>query len=78
MRAMARSPDTTADGSSQTRDSSRDRRADDAKSLVMTVVSQMVDNGKVEWNLTTTGDIELRLLTGEVFLLGEISVTRVA
>jgi len=75
MRAMARSPTTDA----KTRNvAAASPRTQDAKSLVMTAVGQMVDNGKAEWNLTTTGDIELRLLTGEVFLLGEISVTRVA
>lgn len=75
MRAMARSPTTDA----KTRNSAAaNPRTQDAKSLVMTVIGQMVDNGKAEWNLTATGEIELRLLTGEVFLLGEISVTRLA
>lgn len=75
MRAMARSPTTDT----KTRKvAAASLRTQDAKSLVMTAVGQMVDNGKAEWNLTATGDIELRLLTGEVFLLGEMSVTRVA
>ncbi|MFD2052894.1 hypothetical protein ACFSQT_07140 [Mesorhizobium calcicola] len=78
MRAMAKSPDNTADGSSQTRDRSRHKRADDAKSLVMTVIGELVDGGKAEWGRTAGGDIELRLLTGEVFLLGELFVIRVA
>ncbi|MFB9981152.1 hypothetical protein ACFSQQ_19965 [Mesorhizobium kowhaii] len=78
MRAMARSPDNTANGNSQTRDSSRHKRADDAKSLVMTAIGELIDGGKAEWSRTTTGEIELHLLTGEVFLLGELSVTRLA
>jgi hypothetical protein len=44
----------------------------------MTAIGQMVDDGKAEWSRTATGDIELRLLTGEVFVLGELAVTRVA
>ncbi|PWJ94881.1 MULTISPECIES: hypothetical protein [Mesorhizobium] len=73
MRAMARSPDATT----QTQAAGR-RRAPDAKSRVMTAIGRMVDDGKAEWSLITSGDIELRLSTGEVFLLGEFDVTRVA
>jgi hypothetical protein len=75
MRTMARSP--TADATSQTQ-AAGSRRAPDAKSRVMTAIGQMVDDGKAEWSRTATGDIELRLLTGEVFVLGELAVTRVA
>ncbi|WP_136622249.1 MULTISPECIES: hypothetical protein [Mesorhizobium] len=74
MRAMARSP--TTDAISQTQ-AAGSRRAPDAKSLVMTVIGQMVDDGEAEWSRTATGEIELRLLTGEVFVLGEMFVTRV-
>jgi hypothetical protein len=77
MRAMARSP--TTDATSQTRNGAvTSRHAQDAKSRVMVAIGQLVDDGKAEWNRTATGEIELRLRTGEVFLLGEFAVTRVA
>jgi hypothetical protein len=77
MRAMARSPESSTDATSQTQ-AAGSRRAPDAKSLVMATIGELVDDGKAEWNRTATGEIELRLLTGEVFLLGEVSVIRVA
>ncbi|WP_352633874.1 hypothetical protein [Mesorhizobium sp. M0496] len=43
----------------------------------MAAIGELVDGGKAEWSRTATGEIELRLLTGEVFVLGEIFVTRV-
>ncbi|MGX7873738.1 hypothetical protein ACVDG5_014115 [Mesorhizobium sp. ORM6] len=43
----------------------------------MAAISELVDEGKAEWNHAATGEIELRLSTGEVFVLGEESVTRV-
>lgn len=77
MRAMARSPTTSANG--QIRGSAvGDQRAENAKSFVMTAIGELVDGGTAEWTLTATGEIELRLLNGEVFVLGEVSVTRVA
>ena len=75
MRAMARSP--TTDATSQTQ-AAGSRQTADAKSRVMAAIGQMVDDGKAEWSRTATGEVELHLLTGEVFLLGEVSVTRVA
>jgi hypothetical protein len=75
MRAMARSP--TTDATSQTQ-AAGSQRVPDAKTSVMIAIGQMVDDGKAAWNRTATGEIELRLLTGEVFLLGEIAVTRIA
>jgi hypothetical protein len=75
MRAMARSP--TTDATSQTQ-AAGSRQTADTKSRVMAAIGQMVDDGKAEWSRTATGEIELHLLTGEVFLLGEVSVTRVA
>jgi hypothetical protein len=77
MRAMARSPESSTDATSQTQ-SAGSRRAPDAKSLVMATIGALVDDGKAEWNRTANGEIELRLSTGEVFLLGEVFVTRVA
>ncbi len=54
------------------------RGAIDAKSQVLAAIGGLVDSGKAEWSRTATGEIELRLLSGEVFLLGEVAVTRVA
>ncbi|TGQ86357.1 hypothetical protein EN851_30385 [Mesorhizobium sp. M8A.F.Ca.ET.208.01.1.1] len=73
MRAMARSPTTGAN--SQIANGAAVR--EDAKALVMAAIGELVHGGKAEWNRTATGEIELRLLSGEVFLLGEMSVTRV-
>ncbi|BCG79424.1 hypothetical protein MesoLj113b_29660 [Mesorhizobium sp. 113-3-3] len=50
----------------------------DAKSRVLAAIGELVDSGKAEWSRTATGEVELRLLSGEVFLLGEVAVTRVA
>ena len=76
MRAMARSP--TTDAKPRGNGTAATPRSQDAKSLVMTAIGELVDGGKAEWNLTTSGEIELRLFTGEVFLLGEFSVARLA
>ncbi|WP_246675353.1 hypothetical protein [Mesorhizobium sp. B2-3-4] len=54
------------------------RHMDDAKSLVLAAIGEWVDDGKAEWSRTASGEIELRLSTGEVFVLGEASVTRIA
>ncbi|WP_245476008.1 hypothetical protein [Mesorhizobium sp. M7A.F.Ca.US.006.01.1.1] len=72
---MARSPST--DATSET-EAAGSRRVPDAKSRVTTAIGQLVEDGRAEWRRTATGDIELRLLTGEVFVLGEMFVTRVA
>ena len=72
MRTMARS--STAGANRQIANNG----AEDAKSLVLAAIGELVDAGRAEWNRTATGELELRLLSGEVFLLGEVSVTRVA
>ncbi|WP_232375773.1 hypothetical protein [Mesorhizobium comanense] len=51
---------------------------EDAKSRILAAIGELVDEGKAEWHRTGTGEIELRLVSGEVFVLGEVSVTRVA
>ncbi|WP_246740967.1 hypothetical protein [Mesorhizobium sp. NZP2298] len=53
-------------------------RPEDAKSLVLAAIGELVDTGRAEWSRTATGEIELRLSSGEVLVLGEVSVTRVA
>ncbi|MBZ9998367.1 hypothetical protein [Mesorhizobium sp. BH1-1-4] len=70
---MARSSTAAAD--SQVANGTAVR--EDAKALVMAAIGMLVENGKAEWSRTATGEIELRLVSGEVFVLGEASVTRV-
>jgi len=72
MRTMARS--STAGANSQIANGA----AFNAKSQVLAAIGELVDAGKAEWSRTATDEIELRLVSGEVFLLGEVSVTRVA
>ena len=72
MRTMARS--STACANSQIVNSI----AVDAKSQVLAAIGELVDDGKAEWRRTASGEVELRLLSGEVFVLGEVFVTRVA
>ncbi|WP_246135609.1 hypothetical protein [Mesorhizobium intechi] len=50
----------------------------DAKSQVLAAIGRLVADGKAEWRRTATGEIELRLSSGELFVLGEVAVTRVA
>ncbi len=52
--------------------------ADPAKALVMSSIGELVTRGHAEWRTLRNGDVELRLATGEVFLLGDQSVTRTA
>lgn len=75
MRAMARSSTTGAN--SQIANGAAVNR-EDAKTLVMAAMGELVEDGQAEWSRTATGEIELRLMSGEVFVLGEMSVTRVA
>jgi hypothetical protein len=50
--------------------------ADPAKALVMSTIGHLVSDGFAVWSLLANGDVELRFLTGEVFLLGDTSITR--
>jgi hypothetical protein len=54
------------------------RSADRAKALVVAGIGRLVDDGHASWGLSDSGDVELRLVTGEVFLLGGTTVTRIA
>ncbi|TGQ64189.1 hypothetical protein EN829_020385 [Mesorhizobium sp. M00.F.Ca.ET.186.01.1.1] len=72
MRAMARPSDAekqVLSGAAASRD--------DAKSKVLAAIGALVDGGRAEWSRSASGEIELRLSTGEVFVLGAVSVTRV-
>lgn len=52
--------------------------ADRAKALVIAGIGRLVRDGHANWRLSDTGDVELRLVTGEVFLLGSTTMTRIA
>jgi hypothetical protein len=51
---------------------------DAAKALFMTEVARIVAEGRGELARLESGTLELRLATGEIFHLGEQSVTRTA
>ncbi|MBZ9797715.1 hypothetical protein [Mesorhizobium sp. ES1-4] len=75
MRVMARSSTTSANSQAANRAAVGQEKA---KALVMAAIGALVEDGKAEWNRTATGEIEMRLMSGEVFVLGEVSVTRIA
>jgi hypothetical protein len=50
---------------------------DPAKSLVMRHLGQLVSDGFAEWRTLADNAIELRFMSGEVFLLAEKTITRV-
>lgn len=75
MGAMARSP---ASGANSRTSNGEVVDSEDAKSMVMAAIGELVDGGQAEWSRTATGEVELRLISGEVFVLGDVSVTRVA
>jgi hypothetical protein len=51
---------------------------DPAKSLVMMYLSQFVNDGYGEWHARDNGDLELRFVTGEIFLMADTTMTRLA
>ena len=51
--------------------------ADPAKTAVMTFARQLAREGLAQWTALGNGIVEFTLLSGEVFHLGETSVTRV-
>ena len=53
-------------------------QADTAKALVMTSVEQLVAHGYAEWDMLENGDVQLRLHTGEIFVLAESVIVRIA
>ncbi|AEH87762.1 hypothetical protein [Mesorhizobium opportunistum] len=73
MRAMARSSTSGANVPS----SGSVAQQEDAKSQVLAAIGELVNEGKAEWSRGESGEIELRLVSGEVFVLGEVAVTRV-
>jgi hypothetical protein len=53
-------------------------RDDPAKTLVMMYLSQFVNDGYAEWHARDDGDFELRFVTGEIFLMADATMTRLA
>jgi hypothetical protein len=51
---------------------------DPAKPLVMMYLSQFVNDGYAEWHARDDGDFELRFVTGEIFLMADTTMTRLA
>jgi hypothetical protein len=51
--------------------------ADPSKAFVIAHFWQLAADGLAEWNPMQDGNVELRLSTGEAFLLGNASVTRI-
>jgi len=51
--------------------------ADPAKALVMSHIDRLVSDACAEWSLLDTGDVELRLLSGEIFHLADTTITRI-
>jgi hypothetical protein len=50
---------------------------DAAKALFMTEVARIVEEGRGELERLESGTLELRLTTGEIYQLGEQSITRI-
>lgn len=52
--------------------------ADPMKALVMKYIGQLVAAGHAEWELRVNGSVQLCFRTGEIFLLEETVIVRVA
>jgi hypothetical protein len=52
--------------------------ANPAKTVVLAAIGTQVAAGHAEWKTLETGEIELRLVTGETFLLAEAAIIRLA
>jgi hypothetical protein len=52
--------------------------ADPMKALVMKYIGQLVTAGHAEWEMRENGSVRLRCRTGEIFLLEERMIVRVA
>jgi hypothetical protein len=50
----------------------------DPKAFVMTYFHRLLASGFAEWHMLENGDIRLQLLTGEIYLLAEATVIRIA
>lgn len=52
-------------------------QGDPAKTLVMNYIRQLIADGLAKWTMQDNGEIQLRLHTGETFLLTEKVIVRV-
>jgi hypothetical protein len=52
--------------------------ADPMKPLVMKYIGRLVAAGHAEWEMRENGSVQLRCRTGEIFLLEEATILRVA
>jgi hypothetical protein len=52
--------------------------ADPMKALVMKYIAQLVAAGRAEWEIRENGSVQLRCRTGEIFLLEETMIVRIA
>jgi hypothetical protein len=46
-----------------------------SRAFVMEAMQQLVDDEFAEWERTADGALELRLVTGEVFVIGDAGIT---
>ena len=46
-----------------------------SKAFVMEAMQRLVDDALAEWERTAGGGLELRLVTGEVFVIGDTGIT---
>jgi len=53
-------------------------RPDAAKARVMACFRELVAGGHADWQALEDGNVRLRLRTGEVYLLGQTTITRLA
>lgn len=52
-----------------------DRDADMSKAFVMEAIQRLVDGDLARWDRTEDGELELRLATGETFIMGDAGIT---
>ncbi|AKU97917.1 hypothetical protein AKJ09_04581 [Labilithrix luteola] len=54
------------------------RAGDPDKAVVISYIGELVVDGLAVWDLLQSGDVEVRLASGETYLLGESTVLRLA
>ncbi|WEK02267.1 MAG: hypothetical protein P0Y59_11475 [Candidatus Sphingomonas phytovorans] len=52
--------------------------ADPARAMTIACFGRFVADGRAEWAIPGNGDIHLRMISGEVFLLAETEVVRIS
>ena len=50
----------------------------ESKQFVMFALSRLFRDGCAKWRLFDNGEVELRVISGEIFRLGETTITRMA